>query len=71
VGGAAAVLGRELGHLLVRPGDPAALAAAWREVLEKRERRAADAALARQRVEAHYALRAMVLAYERIYSATT
>jgi glycosyltransferase involved in cell wall biosynthesis len=67
VGGTAAVLGDSLRHRLVPPGDPAALARAWRDALQHGDRRVADATATRRRVEQHFGLRAMVEAYERIY----
>jgi glycosyltransferase involved in cell wall biosynthesis len=68
VGGNAAVLGPELGHRLVRPGEPAALAAAWRRALGDWKRCAADALSARRRVEEHFSARTMVRRYESIYA---
>ncbi len=67
VGGNAAVLGPSLRHWLVAPEDPAALAAAWRDALDDRTRREADAAAARSRVRAEFALDAMVRRYEAVY----
>jgi glycosyltransferase involved in cell wall biosynthesis len=67
VGGNAAVLGPSLRHRLVAPEDPAALAAAWRDALDDRTRREADAAAARSRVRAEFALDAMVRRYEAVY----
>ena len=68
VGGSPAALGEGLRHRLVPPGDPVALANAWRDALTNPERRAADAASARARVEAVFGLGAMVREYERIYA---
>ena len=67
VGGSPAVLGAELRHRLVRPGDAAALAAAWRVALSHADQRRSDGAAARARVEQGFGLRTMVGAYERIY----
>jgi glycosyltransferase involved in cell wall biosynthesis len=68
VGGSPAVLGEALGHRLVPPGDPAALAAAWRCALEQPARRAADGLAARARVQQAFGLGAMVRQYEQIYA---
>lgn len=68
VGGNAATLGPSLAHRLVPSESPGALAAAWREALGDRERRAADAHLARSRVIDAYSLDAMVRGYERLYA---
>lgn len=68
VGGSPAVLGERLRHRLVSPGDPAALAAAWRDALAHPERRAGDGAVARARVQEAFGLDTMVRTYERIYS---
>jgi len=69
VGGNRAVLGPELGHRLVPPGDAQALAAAWMAALRDGggERRRADALAARRRVQERFSLDAMVRAYERLY----
>lgn len=69
VGGSPATLGESLHHRLVPPGNPAALAAAWRDALGDRERRARDGAAARRRVEQTFGVDAMVQEYERIYTA--
>src|SRR5256885_8847196 len=68
VGGSPAVLGERFRHRLVRPGDPAALAGGWRGALTHSERREADGAMARARVEQTFDLAAMVREYERIYA---
>ncbi len=68
VGGSPAVLGERLRHRLVPPGDPRALAAAWREALAHPARRAGDGAVARARVQEAFALETMVREYERIYT---
>jgi glycosyltransferase involved in cell wall biosynthesis len=68
VGANGAVLGEPLRHRLVPSEQPAALAAAWLDVLRDPVRRCHDAAAARSRVIAEYGLDAMVQAYERIYS---
>jgi glycosyltransferase involved in cell wall biosynthesis len=67
VGGSPAVLGEELRHRLVQPGDAAALVAAWRAALSQGDQRRSDGAAARARVELAFGLRTMVGAYERIY----
>jgi len=68
VGGNAAVLGGMLNHRLVTPGDTAAITTAWRDALEDRARLQADSATARRRIEQDFSLRAMVRAYETLYS---
>ena len=68
VGGSPAVLGEELRHRLVGPGDAAALAAAWRGALCHADQRRTDGATARARVQQAFGLRTMVAAYERIYT---
>ena len=68
VGGSGATLGEALRHRLVPPGDPAALAAAWRDALVDTSRRDRDAAAGRRRVEQSFGIEAMVEEYERIYS---
>ena len=67
VGGSPAALGERLRHRLVPAGDPAALAAAWRNALTDDRRRVEDAAVARQRVKQAFAIDAMVRHYARIY----
>ena len=73
VGGNRSVLGSELRHRLVPPGDPEALAAAWVAALGEGEeegggeRRGADGQAARRRVQERFSLDAMVHAYERLY----
>ncbi|HZI21914.1 MAG TPA: glycosyltransferase, partial [Gemmatimonadales bacterium] len=69
VGGSPATLGESLHHRLVPPGDPTALAAAWRAALADGPGRTRDAATARQRVERAFGVEAMVREYERIYTA--
>ena len=68
VGGSPAALGEHLQHRLVPPGDPAALADAWRDALTDDRRRAGDATTARRRVEQAFGVEAMVREYARIYS---
>jgi glycosyltransferase involved in cell wall biosynthesis len=67
VGGNAAVLGGALRHRLVPPEDPEALAAAWRDVLLRRDRSEQDGAAARQRVIEAFSLAAMVERYQQLY----
>ena len=68
VGGSPVVLGERLRHRLVRPGNPSALADAWRHALAHRDRRVADGAVARERVEQAFGLETMVRQYECIYA---
>src|SRR2546430_12644195 len=68
VGGSPAILGERLRHRLVRPGDVAALAAAWRDALAHPDRREADGAVARERVEQAFGLDRMVRQYEHLYN---
>jgi glycosyltransferase involved in cell wall biosynthesis len=68
VGGSPSVLGERLRHRLVRPGDRAALADAWRDALRQPDRRGADGAVARERVHEAFGLATMVRQYERIYA---
>jgi glycosyltransferase involved in cell wall biosynthesis len=67
VGGSPTVLGESLRHRLVPPGDPAALARAWRDALTNGQQRTIDGTTARRRIEQVYGLEGMVRAYERIY----
>jgi glycosyltransferase involved in cell wall biosynthesis len=67
VGGNAACLGPSLTHRLVPSRDPAALAAAWREVLADDPRRRADAVAARARVCAHFSLERVIERYASLY----
>jgi glycosyltransferase involved in cell wall biosynthesis len=67
VGGNGAVLGPELAHRLVPAADAGALADAWRVALLDFRARAADAEVARERVERGFSARLMVRQYERIY----
>ena len=67
VGGSGAAVGEALRHRLVPSGNPAALAAAWRDALSDPARRARDAAAGRRRVEQAFGVDAMVREYERIY----
>ena len=67
VGGCSAVLGERLRHRLVPPGDPAALAEAWRAALARPDCRGADGVVARERVEGAFGLEAMIRRYERLY----
>ena len=67
VGGNAAVLGADLLHRLVSPGDPDALAAAWLHALSDNASREDDAMQARRRVVDEFSLPKMVHAYETMY----
>lgn len=67
VGGNPDVLGSELGHRLVPPGEPEALAEAWARALADRSRTRADGLRARARVKERYSVDAMVTEYERLY----
>ncbi|MEJ7811580.1 MAG: glycosyltransferase [Gemmatimonadaceae bacterium] len=67
VGGNAAVLGPDLGHRLVAPENPGALAAAWRAALGDAAARADDGARARDRVLESFSLTTMVRHYEALY----
>jgi glycosyltransferase involved in cell wall biosynthesis len=67
VGGNAAVLGPVLAHQLVPPGDPTALAGAWRRALADPAARARVGQQARRRVQQAFDLDAMVAGYARIY----
>lgn len=70
VGGNSAVLGADLQHRLVPSENPDRLAAAWHDALVGESgRRDTDALLARRRVEAAFALTAMVDGYEAVYLA--
>jgi glycosyltransferase involved in cell wall biosynthesis len=69
VGGNALVLGPELRHRLVVPGDAHAIAAAWETALADTTRREADEAAARCRVEALFGVEAMAERYQRLYTA--
>lgn len=67
VGGNSAVLGMQLRHRLIPPGNPPAFAAACREALSPAESCASDAAAARLRVVETFGLDSMVRSYENIY----
>lgn len=69
VGGNAAVLGEPLRHRLVPPGNPEALAGAWRDALTNSAQRRQDSAAARRRVVEHFGLDSMVRQYQDIYEA--
>lgn len=64
--GDSAVLVGDTGRV-VPPRDPAALAAAWLDLLQSDSRRAACGLAARARAEGHFALDAVVRQYERLY----
>jgi glycosyltransferase involved in cell wall biosynthesis len=68
-GGTAELVGRDGAGVLVPPGDPEALAAAVRELLEDPERRGRLGDAARQRVEAEFPLRRMIERYEAALTA--
>ena len=67
VGGNADILGKELKHRLVSPGDSVALANSWKNALRDVEKREQDAQTARSRVKAYFSLDTMVKSYERLY----
>lgn len=67
VGGTPAVLGNELRHRLIPPGDAGALAAAWRVALQEPALRVVDGATARRRVQQAFGIGAMVRRYEALY----
>ena len=67
VGGNAAVLGDVLRHRLVPTERPDALATAWLDALTVCERRQADGAAGRERVNQKFPLDTMVREYERLY----
>ena len=67
VGGNSAVLGPELRHCLVPSEQPDALALAWENALNDRDRTDRDRLIARRRVISDFGLDAMVRAYERVY----
>lgn len=67
VGGTPSVVGPELGHRLVPPGDPDALAHGWESILYDREARLRDAALARSRVIQNFSVSRMIAEYARLY----
>ena len=68
VGGNAAVLGDSLAHRLVPSEDPESLANAWQEGLLDHECRRRDGDRSRQRVRSAFDVKAMVEAYERLYT---
>jgi glycosyltransferase involved in cell wall biosynthesis len=66
--GDAALLAGDTGRV-VPPGDPAAMAAAWAELLALApEERARLGAAARERIAGHFSLRAAVERYEALYA---
>jgi glycosyltransferase involved in cell wall biosynthesis len=67
VGGNRAVVGDDLAHRLVPPENPVALAEAWCDALLDPQRRRADCADARLRVQRCFDLRTMVKQYESLY----
>jgi glycosyltransferase involved in cell wall biosynthesis len=67
VGGNRAVVGDSMAHRLVRSEEPEALAAAWREALLDPDSMTRDGLHSRMRVKEHFALQAMVSAYEDMY----
>ncbi len=71
VGGNAMVLGNELCHRLVPPGDPTALARGLSDAVRYPGARRHDANRARARVEVRFSLSAMVRRYENLYLALT
>ena len=69
VGGNAHVLGPELRHRLVPPGNAQEIAAAWLAGIDDAERLRADGRRARARVIEHFSVDAMAAAYESLYRA--
>jgi len=67
VGGNRSVLGPDLSTQLVRPGDPRALAEAWRTCLDQPEWRRAAGAQARKRVLHAFSLQQLVARHEAVY----
>jgi glycosyltransferase involved in cell wall biosynthesis len=67
VGGNSVILGPGLRHRLVPAGSPDALAAAWHDALTDCQKRASDAAAARERVVESFGLGTMVRQYEALY----
>jgi glycosyltransferase involved in cell wall biosynthesis len=67
VGGNRDVLGPELSHLLVQPGDMHGLVAAWLHALRDRKKRQQDGMSARRRVCESFSLGTMVSRYEHLY----
>ncbi len=68
VGDAAAIIGST--GIIVPPRDPAAMAAAWRQLMDLgRNRRADMGVAARQRIVENYGLPAIIARYEAIYEA--
>jgi glycosyltransferase involved in cell wall biosynthesis len=68
VGGNRAVVGPELAHRLVPSEDPNMIALGWVTAFERPAERQADGLIGRRRVEDRFSLRAMVAAYEALYS---
>ena len=68
-GGTAELVGRDGAGVLVPPGDPDALAAAVRELIEDPQRRGRLGDAARQRVEAEFPLLRMIERYEAALTA--
>ena len=67
VGGNRAVLGDRLTHRMVAPANPTALAAAWIDALQQKERLGDDGLTARGQVASAFDLGSMVRAYEHLY----
>lgn len=67
VGGNRAVLGERLIHRLVPPATPGALAGAWMDALQQKERSREDGLTARRQVASAFDLGSMVHAYEQLY----
>ena len=68
VGGNPDVLGPDLAHRLVPAEQGEPLARAWKDSLGDADRRAADARVARRRVEERFSLAGMVREYEGVYA---
>lgn len=71
VGGNAEVLGPDLSHRLVAPGDPRGFAEGLTDAIANPERRASDGRIAAQRVADHYGVARMAAAYADVYEGGT
>jgi glycosyltransferase involved in cell wall biosynthesis len=71
VGGIPEVVEHERTGLLVKPGDPAALADAMMRILDDHALAARMGEAGRRRIEQNFDIRRMVAAYERMYASKT